>query len=208
MPDIGNFLLHEKACEVELEKLFLPSSFDDRNRVCVVALGVEEIKFREGAAFDALCALQTAVKTITALRGRKVKNDRGQAANTRSSRCLSDCEARRDLHMASYTAHRQALIKLGFIDKLDPHSIFPELTLPDTFMKSTEGSRCLGDSRRTDGLLWASGAVGAGNTVRQVASMDESRDYNVEVDEVGTGTQMMKRKAGKCIQTCILPKAC
>jgi hypothetical protein len=56
--------------------------------------------------------------------------------------------------MRTYAACRTAMITLGTLDEDDPQSPFPSLRLEDTFMKSTQRGRGLGDSRRTDGKLW------------------------------------------------------
>src|SRR5262245_64135092 len=87
MPKVGDAVAQQRSCEVEHEILFLPSDFPcgEREKVEATALGVEEAKLREGEAFDALRAIQNAVKTMTALLDRKRKHARGQADNTRAS---------------------------------------------------------------------------------------------------------------------------
>jgi hypothetical protein len=109
---------------------------------------------REGQAFDALRAIQSAVKSLTALQDRKRKHARGQAENTKSGNYIREAQGRRDHHMATYTSARCALICLGMLSDDDPHSSFPPLALEDTFMKSRRRGRGLGDSHRTDGRLW------------------------------------------------------
>jgi hypothetical protein len=157
MPNVANHILEADPCDVELENLFLPSCLDTHARLQaeVTDLGIEEGKLREGAVFDALHMTQTAVKTISTLQGNKAKNSRGQAQNTRSVKTIGDVEACRNLHIDSYNAHRMAMISLGIINADDPKSPFPPLQLKDTFMKSTTQRRQLGDSRRTDGILWS-----------------------------------------------------
>jgi hypothetical protein len=156
MPKAGDAVARQRSCEVEHEILFLPSDFpcDQRHAVEAVALGIEEAKLREGEAFDALRATQNAVKTMTALLDRKRKNARGQADNTRASNYIREAQGRRDHHMRTYAACRTAMIALGTLDTIDPQSPFPPLSLEDTYMKSTQRGRGLGDSRRTDGMLW------------------------------------------------------
>ena len=156
MPKAGDAVARQQSCEVEHEKLFLPSDFqhEDQQTIEAIALGVEEAKLREGEAYDALRAIQSAVKTLTAIQDRKRKNARGQAENTKSGYYIRDAQSRRDHHMETYTSARRALISLGIIDDNDPESPFPPLTIEDTFMKSRQRGRGLGDSRRTDGKLW------------------------------------------------------
>jgi hypothetical protein len=170
MPKVADNVAQQPACQVELECLFLPSDFtseEDRRAVNAASLGVEEGKLREGQAFDAIRAIQIAVKMIAAMYDKKRKQDRGQTANTRSSKLIRDAQHQRDFHMAIYALARRVMIKLGVLTDNGPHSSFPPLTLEDTFMKSRQCGRGLGDSRRTDGMLWrmhASLAVGDGKT--------------------------------------------
>jgi hypothetical protein len=159
MPKAGDAVIRQPTCDVEREKLYLPSDFpfSERSVLEVASLGGIEIKLREGEAFDSLLAIQTTVKTIVALRDQKNKNARGQAENTKSGTLIRNAEAHRDLHMQTYNFARSTLITLGFIDAEDPHSSFPPLTLEDTFMKSRQRKCGLGDSRCVDGLLWHTG---------------------------------------------------
>ncbi|KAJ6576763.1 hypothetical protein B0H10DRAFT_1755353, partial [Mycena sp. CBHHK59/15] len=96
------------------ERLFLPSDLteSERQALGLESMGVEEARWREGQAFDALRALQNVVKAITALRNRKSKNDRQQKQNTRSGDQIREAVKRRDSHMESYELARQAMISL------------------------------------------------------------------------------------------------
>jgi hypothetical protein len=156
MPKVADHILHEAACNVEVEKLFLPSCHlaPTRQEVGAIELGMEEGKLREGAAFDALRTTQTAVKTLKTLQDFKAKNSRGQAANTRSGKLIADVEAQRNLHVSGYNDHQRAMISLGMIEENDMNS-FPRLEIKDMFMKSTLQSHQLGDSRHSDGKLWS-----------------------------------------------------
>jgi hypothetical protein len=161
MPKTGDAVIRQLPCEVEREKLYLPSDFPSpqRDALEVAILGGVEIKLREGEAFDSLLLLQTAVKTVVALRDQKNRHARGQGENTRLGTLIRNAEAHRDLHMQTYNFARSSMITLGFIDAENSHSSFPPLTLEDTFMKSQRRKRGLGDSRRVDGLLWHMGGV-------------------------------------------------
>ncbi|KAJ6603168.1 hypothetical protein B0H10DRAFT_2195843 [Mycena sp. CBHHK59/15] len=72
------------AVQIEHEKLFIPSDLtaSERLKLDLVNLGVEEVRWWEGQAFDALWAVQNVVKAVTALYNRKEKNKRQQKDNT------------------------------------------------------------------------------------------------------------------------------
>jgi hypothetical protein len=161
MPKAGDAVIHQPPCEVEHEKLYLPSDFssEEREALDVAILGGEETKLREGEAFDSLLLIQTAVKTAVALRDQKNRHARGQAENTRSGVLIRNAEAQRDLYMQTYNHARTSMITLKYLDPEDSHSSFPPLTLEDTFMKSQRRKRGLGDSHLTDGLLWHMGGA-------------------------------------------------
>jgi hypothetical protein len=156
MPKVADRVLGEAPCNIEVEELFLPSCMDsaDRLEVGAVELGHEEGKLREGAAFDALRATQTAVKALKNLQDHKVKNSRGQAQSTRSVNQIADTEAIRNIRIGAYNNHRRAMISLSMFGENELNSPFPRLEVKDTFMKSTVDRRQLGDSQRMDGILW------------------------------------------------------
>ncbi|KAJ7799140.1 hypothetical protein B0H14DRAFT_2904257 [Mycena olivaceomarginata] len=143
------------AIPVEEEVLFLPSDLTalERLDLDVVALGVEEARWREGEAFDALQAVQNMVKAPVALRDRKTKNERQQKGNTCAGNEIADTTKRRDRHMQTYDAARCAMIALGTLTD-GMNTSFPPLTVADTFMKSVRQARRVGDSKLTDGPPW------------------------------------------------------
>jgi hypothetical protein len=96
MSKAGDAIVQQQSCKVEHEILFLPSDFpcNERQKVEATALGAEEVKLREGEAFDALHAIQNAVKTMTALLDRKRKNAHGQADNMRASNYIREAQGR------------------------------------------------------------------------------------------------------------------
>jgi hypothetical protein len=192
MPEAGDILIREKACEVEKEKLYLPSDFSplEREVIGVTMLGCEEVKLREGEAFDALHATRSAVKAVIALKDRKRRDARGQAENTRSGRFIRDAEARRDRHMQTYAAARDAMCSLGLINADGINSPFPPLTLADTFMKSRQRKRGVGDSHRTDGALWRMGRI----TVPSSSSIEPVIVDGGQMDAEGEGA-----KIGVCV---------
>ena len=114
-------------------------------------------QLQEGTAFDALWNLQTAVKVIDTLGDRKKKDMYGQEKNTQALTQIQEAEFCRHLIMASYNAACKAMIALC----VDSRS-FPNLTLQDTFQKSTNLKCAIGDSCWADGLLWMNTGVTAG----------------------------------------------
>ncbi|KAJ7127477.1 hypothetical protein C8R46DRAFT_1235584 [Mycena filopes] len=188
MPNVGDRVAGQKAL-VQCEKLFLPSDFSapERQALGLLDLAVEEAKWREGQAFDHLRRLQNVVKTITALRNRKTRDERKQKENTRAGDNIRVSTAIRDQHMAGYEAARVALAAL------DAESKFIPLTESDLYMKSVQQKRRVGDSRHIDGALW-----------RLQASMPIEEDIDMDVDETEVsapvafkaGTQMDRRQSG------------
>ncbi|KAJ7776208.1 hypothetical protein B0H16DRAFT_1302413 [Mycena metata] len=157
MPKLGDKVATQAALgpAIELERLYLPSDLTsaERQKLDVVALGVEESKWREGQVFDILRALQNIVKGLGALRFRKSKNERQQKQNSRAGDQIADAIKRQNQHMESYGVARMALISLNGT------TTFPVLTEADLFMKPVLQKRRVGDSKRTDGLLWRAKAL-------------------------------------------------
>ncbi|KAJ7714457.1 hypothetical protein B0H14DRAFT_2546347 [Mycena olivaceomarginata] len=158
------------APATEDECLYLPSDFSsvERQQLELTILAVEESRWREGQVFDILRALQGVVKAISALRNRKGKNDRQQKQNSRAGDQILEATNWQTHHMESYHASRVAMISLnGF-------STFPILTESDLFMKSVQQKRHVGDSKRTDGLLFRATAL------RTIGSYDKDGDIDME----------------------------
>ncbi|KAJ7922159.1 hypothetical protein B0H13DRAFT_1525370, partial [Mycena leptocephala] len=163
---------------IEDEKLFLPSDLteSERQKMDVVSLGTEESKWREGQAFDILRALQHIVKTISALRNRKFKNDRQQKQNSRAGDQIAEANKRQNHRIESYNRARLALISLnGSTD-------FPVLTEGDLFMKSVQQKRHVGDSKRTDGLLWRAAALATIGSYDRDVEMTEPEQADKDGD--------------------------
>lgn len=158
IPTINEFLSHSSTKNPEEEKLYLPSDFlsSQRTNLGLNQLAHGESQLREGAAFDALARVQTAVKVIVVLRDRKKKDAHGQEKHTRALSKIHLAESKRDHAMSEYNRSRQALIAL---DVVDAGTVFPALSLQDTFRKSTLSKRSVGDSRRTDGVIWTYGGI-------------------------------------------------
>ena len=140
---------------IEDERLYLPSDLTEaeRRQMKLEELGTEEIRWREGQAFDSFRALQNVVKALSALRNRKFKNDRQQKQNTRAGDHIDDAIGRRNQRMQAYNVARMAIISLKGSSDLPP------MTEADLFMKSVQQKRHVGDSGRPDGLLWRATAL-------------------------------------------------
>ncbi|KAJ6521770.1 hypothetical protein DFH09DRAFT_1330882 [Mycena vulgaris] len=200
-----------QSCEIELEKLWLPSDFTEAERVAmgpnIIALAAEEAKLREGEAYDLIRVIQTICRGLSALEDRK-KDVRGQKDNTISGEQVLDTRHRRDCAIKAYNSVRKALLHLGMIqdggDKKD--SQFPHLTVDDTFMKSRRRERALGDSRRGDGMLYTRIGVSAGSKVSNAPEVVEEGDEDDSGGEPDSkrrcqgnegGPQMNKRSKRK-----------
>jgi hypothetical protein len=157
MPKAGDKVSAQTSAgpAIEDEKLFLPSDLTEleRQNIDVVALGIEESKWREGQVFDVLRALQHIVKALSSFRKRKLKHDRQQKQNSRAGDQITELTKRQSQHMETYNIARQAVISLNGSTQ------FPLLTEADLFMKSVQQKRHVGDSKRTDGLLFRATAL-------------------------------------------------
>ncbi|KAJ7939058.1 hypothetical protein B0H13DRAFT_1851231 [Mycena leptocephala] len=196
MPQVGDKVASQaiSAPAIEAELLYLPSDFSEaeRREMNLVQLAIEEARWREGQAFDTLRALQNVVKALRALQRRKFKNNRQQKQNTRAMEHIDEGIKRRNHHMEAFNAARLAIITLT------GSSNFPILTEADLFMKSVQQKRQVGDSNRTDGLLFRAKALAT------VGSYDGDVDGGIVMNDSGSdvdeptvvGTQMDRRRSG------------
>jgi hypothetical protein len=161
-----------KSSNIEDTILYLPSDFTAKERLdlnleCVAR---EEKILREGELVDALSNVREAAQYLSCMRSRKKKTARGQRQNMRDeSKCVEQ-EHLLDDRIAHYNYARQRLLKLT-----DDDPRFPPLSTADTFRKSPDIRRQLGDSVMPDGRLWAIRAP-------TLAAMEEIRE---EKDEEG-----------------------
>ncbi|KAJ7256582.1 hypothetical protein C8J57DRAFT_1235441 [Mycena rebaudengoi] len=197
MPKAGDKVSAQTSAgpAIEDEKLFLPSDLTqlERQNMDVVALGIEESKWREGQVFDVLRALQHIVKALSSFRKRKLKHDRQQKQNSRAGDQITELTKRQSQHMETYNIARQAVISLNGSTQ------FPLLTEADLFMKSVQQKRHVGDSKRTDGLLFRATALA---TLGSYDQEDEAQmeDHVSDDAPVLSGTQMTRRKSGPKIK--------
>ncbi|KAJ7022800.1 hypothetical protein C8F04DRAFT_1194153 [Mycena alexandri] len=157
MPKLGDKVAAQTACglAIELEQLYLPSDLTklERQQLDLVPLGAEESKWREGQIFDILRALQNIVKGLGTLRFQKYKNDCQQKQNSWPGDHIAEAIKHQNQHRESYGVVRMALIALN------GSTTFPVLPEVDLFMKPVQHKRRVGDSKRTDGLLWRAKAL-------------------------------------------------
>ena len=166
VPQVGDFVAQQAvskkfADSPEKEVLYIPSDFSEAQRVKLglIDLGKQERQLHEGAACDAIQAVRTIKKTLSSMRANKKAQDYGQQMHTRSIAQICDVEHRQAIVISDYSAARNAMLKLG-LSKDDPR--FPPLNNQDLYRKPTNVKRAVGDSRRPDGKLWASGSVPSG----------------------------------------------
>ncbi|KAJ3495980.1 hypothetical protein NLJ89_g10547 [Agrocybe chaxingu] len=170
-PQVGDYVMKQSvsgtvADTPELETLFIPSDFDEpmRQGLDLVSLARHERQMQEGAAFDSLRNTRMIVKTIISLYSEKKAHAYGQERHTRAAAQIREIETRRDRSIGHYNAIRQRLVMLGMADN---DAFFLPLTAQDTFRKPTHLKRAVGDSRRTDGAIWAMAGVTSGARLAQ-----------------------------------------
>ncbi|KAJ7232264.1 hypothetical protein C8J57DRAFT_1250671 [Mycena rebaudengoi] len=198
MPTVAGFVSDLRACDVQDEKLYLPSDFftPQRFELKLQDAAEHKMRLREGEAYDAIHSVQTIVNSLSTLYSLLKKHDRGQAANTQSTTRREDGEFRRDLQMARYNAAHTALISLD--EKNVSH--FPVMTEHSTVMKSTMDRHPVGASRKRDGaaMAWGSGAMARGSTsglgARELEGEAKRRRLEAGEDAAGSGTQMPRRQ--------------
>ncbi|THU77648.1 hypothetical protein K435DRAFT_973868 [Dendrothele bispora CBS 962.96] len=194
MPGCWEHVAKSHASNPENEKLFLPSDFGagDRVRLGLESLAEEEARLREAHGIDLIARLQYICQIISALNDRKIIHTRGQDQHTKSSKLLKTQQDLRTARLADYNRNRKALDHLGKLDE----DYFPFLTVQDTYRKSSELKRRIGDSRATDGRLWTAGArlpttEEAGPSTKRVL-LDRGEDVPPVV-----GTQSSRRQTNR-----------
>ena len=166
---------------VENEELFLPSYFSNSDIVnyTLTTLADEELNLRDGQAYECILQLRRVMKTISAMRSLKRKDMRGQRHNTRANKQRDSLEVTRDHLLMIYRRARQALLSLTK-DGQNTGECFPPLTIKDLYRKSTMDKRQLGDTHRTDGLLWVvASAGGSASGATEEADYDNDNEYDV-----------------------------
>lgn len=188
MPSILQFAQAQVDVDIEHEILWMPSDFtlDQRRALDLVGLGEDEARLREGEAFDAVRGVRTLVKTIQAHRNFKSRNVRQQEANTRALKQIAEMKEKLDREMGTYEWARQALIRLGENGSDRNQERFPQLTDRDTWRKPTQSKRSLGDSRHTDGKIWALSVTSVrslpGDVVDKASTVEREEGWIWQID--------------------------
>ncbi|KAJ3717417.1 hypothetical protein C8R42DRAFT_566472, partial [Lentinula raphanica] len=160
----------------EEQRLLLPSDFTatERQTLCLLPLATKQVQMLEAALGETISNLQTTVKNLSSAFERKIKDARGQDANTKSITGIRKIKSKRNDLMGDYNVFRGALKAL---DNLDEVKIFflmwPPLELKDTFRKSTEQRRTPGDSRVLEGNLWGMTSAGHSSWAARTASVHQ-----------------------------------
>jgi hypothetical protein len=187
-------VLSQPTVEIEGLPLFLPSHYPSEHRegLDLKGLAKEEAELREAQACDLILQLRRAVKSLSAARGAKKKNDAGQQQLTRSMGKIQTMEFARDLLLETYELCRRALVSLEGED--DVNRRFPPLSLKDLHRKPTISKRERGDSHRSEGGLW----VTFGDSGLSAIDDPSLRvlDHDVAMEDIGeaASTQMIRRQ--------------
>ncbi|KAJ3768299.1 hypothetical protein FB446DRAFT_792422 [Lentinula raphanica] len=206
MGSIGSHLSQEPDKQHPEEQcLLLPSDFTatDRRTLSLLPLASKQVQLLEAALAETIGNLQTTVKNLSAAFERKIKDARGQDANTKSITGIRKIESKRNDLMGDYNLFRGALEALGNLDEVK----WPPLELRDTFRKPTERHRTPGDSRVLEGSLWGMTSSGHSSWAATAASgmisgYDEVESAGVDEDPIFDkhsfqypGTQMSLRQS-------------
>ncbi|KAK7451671.1 hypothetical protein VKT23_012348 [Stygiomarasmius scandens] len=196
MPSCWEHVAKSQASNPENEKLLLPSDFgvEDRVRLGLISVAEEEARLREAHATDLIARLQYICQIISALNDRQVIHTRGQDQHTKSSKLLKTQQDLRTVRLADYNRNRKALGHLGRLDE----EYFPFLTVQDTYRKSSELKRRIGDSRAIDGKLWTAGArprtaEQAGPSTTRMA-LDRGEDILPGIENLSVGLRALGSK--------------
>ncbi|KAJ3511557.1 hypothetical protein NMY22_g15611 [Coprinellus aureogranulatus] len=178
--------------QIEDEVLFLPSDFDCSQRLHygLESLAASQRQLFEAAAYDVLAELRRDVQYHDALAAGKKANAYGQDRHTRERAKVADARRRLEYGIALYNRIRQALISLGLSER---DEMFREMTWDSISRKSTDTKRSIGDTFRTDGLLWTGHIREPPKRSRPV----ESDHSDTEFDFNPVATQSCKRKSPK-----------
>jgi hypothetical protein len=167
-PTLQEELKHEDGLkEPEAENLLLPSylTVDKRSRHGIVDLAEIEFNLREGQAHDALEEVRLAIKTFNYNLKFKVKNVRGQRANTRAQAFLATLTADKIKGAQRYRLARNALIALGL--STSDLSLQP-LNDSELWGKDSSEPSKLGDTRTEEPWFWTVGRPSGLSTEQEV----------------------------------------
>ena len=143
----------------EHETLLLPSDLpsDLREQFGLSSLGSEEMRLREGQAYDALQSLRCQIrysKTLVQQKNAKKNAIHGQYLNTWSGDLIRNADRKSQEYVQMYCHARAAMIRLGLSSN---STKFPELSADSIFMKDVSTPHKLGDGTKTEGWIWRVG---------------------------------------------------
>lgn len=158
-PGVLDYVSNLQDSLPEHETLVLPSdlSSDLREKVGLSNLASNEMRLREGEAYDALQALRSQIRYCNALiQHKNAKNNavHGQYLSTRAGNLIRNADRKSQDYAQKYRHARAAMIRLGLPSN---STRFPELTRESTFMKDLSISHVLGDGSKTEGWIWCVG---------------------------------------------------
>ncbi|KIY42954.1 hypothetical protein FISHEDRAFT_63039, partial [Fistulina hepatica ATCC 64428] len=156
MCNVADQLTEEYMKDVEVQRLFLPSSLtqEDRDKWQLSTLSEVEANLREGAIHDEQGNIMTAVALVSSGRRCQRKQASGQDANTRAQRIIQKHKSMLTEAIARYNGHRAALIELRQYADPAKECQFRHVELKDVFRKNTVETRRLGDSKRNEGAIY------------------------------------------------------
>jgi hypothetical protein len=139
---------------LEREDLFLPSGFSEEERLefDLVKLAELEAGLWVGHASECILQLRSIGKTISAFQNIRDKEPGSQRVGTKRTTRFQHLQFLQSRILTNYEDSRKALESLGKLTTLGDR--FPHLTHADLFRKSTQHKRALGDTHRTDGMLY------------------------------------------------------
>lgn len=157
MPDVDEAVLSQapSGSGIEEERIHLPSSFlaEERESMLLNDLAEEEIELRKAQVVECILQLRRSAKRLSAIRGLKKKDDRGQKEGGRATSQRHSIEFTQECLLAIYSIGRHALVALD-AGRTSFEKQFPILTSDDLSRKATTHKRQMGDSHRAEGALW------------------------------------------------------
>ncbi|KAL0572000.1 hypothetical protein V5O48_009966 [Marasmius crinis-equi] len=187
----------DSGCRGEVEdlELRLPSDLTKAERI---KYGLTALAQQEGLLLEAqinilIGEIKSICQHLFAILHYKNKNVSTHSLRTRAGKTIASIAASRDEVIAAYNRCRSALVRLEFLSEDDAN--YPQLTPTDTYKKSVDHKRRIGDSRRADGQLWVLGGAS-----KRLAEIEIGADLGVGVggdpDNVylRTRTRLTQRK--------------
>lgn len=179
-PELAQEPIFEDAVDLaapETAKLHLPSSFSQEYRL---KYGMEDLahiewSLRHGEAYDALEKLRSVIRTWNVNFKFKIKNVRGQAANTRAQQYLKTLTDDKKAAAEKYTRARNAMINLAKSQTFKIDKDLLELGYEDLWGKNTSQPSQTGEQRAEEPWFWNVGGSKEGSNSWTI----ESQYFNI-----------------------------